>query len=98
MEEDKFPEFDINQWDDSVQTVKMLQKKVISHTAWATVLYLYQELDIKTGEYKEPAVRLVRYRKRNGEYKFYAKFNISNAKQALEISHALEEWFIDSTL
>jgi len=79
--------------DDGNLVCKQLDKFVLSKGAWATIMYLYQNLDKKTGEYQQPQARIVRYRKSNDRYSQQSKFNISSKKQALMIIGQLSEWF-----
>jgi hypothetical protein len=72
---------------------KQLQKHILSRGAWATVLYLCQDIEKDSEEYKPPYAKLVRYRKLRGSYKVQGKFNISSGKQALAIVGILQEWF-----
>jgi hypothetical protein len=78
------------------QIVKVLEKQVLTAGAWATVAFLYQELNRQTEQYSEPKMRLVRYRKVNGKYLPQGKFNISSAKQAITIADTINKWFADS--
>lgn len=81
--------------DNGVQTVKELDKVILSKGAWATVMFLYQDLDRKTGEFGPSKVRIQRYRKRNDVYSPQSKFNISSAKQARAIIDGLNKWFTE---
>ena len=85
----------IEKWEEGIEVVKVLEKKILSKGAWATIMYLYQEINKKTKEYNPPKAKIVRYRKLKGEYKPKSKINISNAKQAIEIAKVLQEWFKD---
>ncbi len=78
--------------DGGVETVKELDKKVLSKGAWATVIYRYQDWDRAKEEYGADKYTIRRYQKRNGEYQQKSKFNISSEKQAREIISALTEW------
>jgi len=73
--------------------VKELKKHVLSKGAWATLMFLYQEMDPKTKEYREPKVSIRRYKKRNDQYVYQSKFNISSAAQGHEIARVIGEWF-----
>lgn len=86
-------ELTIEHWEEGVLVLKVLEKYVLTKGAWATIMYLYQEMDRKTQKFKDPTARIVRYRKMKGVYRPQSKFNISSAKQALEISKTLESWF-----
>ena len=58
-----------------VTTVKELDKVVLTKGAWATVMFRYQDLDRKTGEFGPDKYTIRRYQKRNGEYGQRSKFN-----------------------
>lgn len=73
-------------------TVKELDKVVLTKGAWATLIYRYQDLDRKTGEFGAEKYTIRRYQKRNGEYGQKSKFNISSKDQAQKIIAALESW------
>jgi len=76
-------------------TVKELDKVVLTKGAWATLLYRYQDLDRKTGEFGAEKYTIRRYQKRNGEYSQRSKFNISSKDQATKIVAALNTWIND---
>lgn len=78
--------------DDGIETVKELDKKVLTKGAWATVMFRYQEWSKAKGEYGPDKYTIRRYQKRNGEYQQKSKFNISSVDQAKSIIAALEEW------
>jgi hypothetical protein len=73
-------------------TVKELDKVVLTKGAWATLIFRYQDLDRKTGEFGAEKYTIRRYQKRNGEYSQRSKFNISSKDQATKIINALSEW------
>jgi hypothetical protein len=85
-------ELTVTYQDGDIETVKELDKKVLTKGAWATVIYRYQEWNKAKGEYGEDKYSIRRYQKRDGEYKQQSKFNISSAKQAQEIIEALQDW------
>jgi len=76
-------------------TVKQLDKVVLTKGAWATLMYRYQDLDRKTGEFGPDKYTIRRYQKRNGEYNQRSKFNISSKDQATKIIEALSTWIED---
>lgn len=78
-----------------VMTVKELDKVILSKGAWATVMFRYQDLDRKTGEFGPDKYTIRRYQKRNGEYSQRSKFNISSRDQANQIVTALNQWLKD---
>ncbi len=81
--------------DDGIETVKELDKKVLTKGAWATVIYRYQDWNRSKEEYSADKFTIRRYQKRNGEYQQKSKFNISSEKQAREIISALQEWLAE---
>jgi len=78
-----------------VMTVKELDKVILTKGAWATVMFRYQDLDRKTGEFGPDKYTIRRYQKRNGEYGQRSKFNISSRDQAQQIVEALTRWTQD---
>jgi len=78
--------------DGDIETVKELDKKVLSKGAWATVIYRYQDWNRSKEEYGPDKYTIRRYQKRNGEYQQKSKFNISSKDQAKSIIVALQEW------
>lgn len=78
--------------DDGIETVKELDKKVLTKGAWATVIYRYKDWNRSKEEYSPDKFTIRRYQKRDGEYQQKSKFNISSEKQAREIIAALQGW------
>ncbi len=76
---------------------KELDRRILSKGAWSTVMFLYQELDRKTEDWRAPKVAIVRYKKFNGQYRKQSGFNISSEKQARAIVDAIEQWFDSSS-
>src|SRR5688500_18957420 len=72
---------------------KELERHVLSKGSWATIMFLYQELDRKTEAWRAPKVSIVRYKKWNGSYRKQSGFNISSEKQARQIVEAIEKWY-----
>ena len=83
----------VNWEEDGELKVKEIKKHVLSKGAWATLMYLYQELDPKTKAYREPKISIRRYKKSGEQYKYQSKFNISSAAQGHEIARMIHEWF-----
>jgi hypothetical protein len=82
----------INYEEDETLIVKETGKEVLTKGAWTTILYKYNNLDRKSGEYGKDMYTIRRYQKRNGEYMMKSKFNISSAIQAKKIITLLSEW------
>ncbi len=78
---------------DGKQKVKELKKEVLTRGAWTTIMFLYQDLDSKSGEFGDPKIRIQRYQKRGGRFIPQSRFNISNAKQAYQIVDVIQQWF-----
>lgn len=85
-------ELSITYEEDGIETVKQLDKQVLTKGAWATVMYRYQEWNRAKGEYGEDKYTIRRYQKRNGEYQQKSKFNISSVEQAKSIIATLAKW------
>ena len=81
--------------EDGVETVKELDKVVLSKGAWATIIYRYQDWDKKLDGYGPDKFTIRRYQKRNGEYRQKSKFNISSVAQAEKIIEALQNWMAE---
>ena len=78
--------------EDGVITCKEIAKEVLTKGTWATVMYLFADLDRKSGEYKAPKMCIRRYQKRQGDYKVKSKFNFSSAAQARQVADILLKW------
>lgn len=78
--------------DGGIETVKEMDKKVLTKGAWATVMFRYQEWNRTKNEYGPDKYSIRRYQKQNGEYRQKSKFNISSKDQAKSIIETLEEW------
>lgn len=72
---------------------KELQREILSKGSWSTIMFLYQELDRKTEEWRPPKAAIVRYQKRKGVYRKQSSFNISSEKQARQIVAAIDKFF-----
>jgi hypothetical protein len=75
--------------------VKELEKHVLTKGSWATLMFLFQEMDPKSKEYRAPKIGIRRYRKRGDKYVYQSKFNISSEKQAFEMVDVIKQWFAD---
>ena len=72
---------------------KEVAKEVLSKGAWATIMYLYQDLDRKTGEYGPRKISIRRYQKRDGTFQQRSKFEVSSLTQARAICNKIQDWF-----
>jgi hypothetical protein len=82
----------VNYEEDGVLLVKELDKEILSKGAWTTILFRYQNLDKKTGDYGKEMYSIRRYQKRGGSFIPKTKFNISSPEQARKIIDALQRW------
>ena len=78
--------------DNGQYLVKQVKKEVLTSGAWSTVMFMYQDLDKKTGEFGPRKIRVIRYQKRGGKFIPQSKFNISSAKQAKRIIEIIQNW------
>jgi hypothetical protein len=88
-------ELTITYEEDGIETVKELDKKILTKGAWATLIYRYQDWDRAKEQYGPDKYTIRRYQKRNGEYNQKSKFNISSKDQANKIIEALQDWTKD---
>ncbi|MCE2439463.1 MAG: hypothetical protein J4F39_08560 [Candidatus Latescibacteria bacterium] len=85
-------ELSVNYEEDGVLLCRQLDKYVLSRGAWATVMFLYQDLNRQSGEYGPAKVTIRRFQKRDGTYLPRSKFNISSLDQGRKIVAALRDW------
>ncbi len=85
----------INYEEDGVLLCKEVDRFVLSKGAWATVMFLYQDLNRTTEEYGPKKVTIRRYQKREGTYLPRSKFNISSMDQGKKIVEALQNWIAE---
>jgi hypothetical protein len=78
--------------ENGIETVKELDKKVLTKGAWSTTIFRYQDWDRQKEQYGPDKYTIRRYQKRNGEYQQKSKFNISSKDQAEKIIEALQDW------
>jgi hypothetical protein len=72
---------------------KEVDRAVLSKGAWATLMFLYQELDRQKEEWREPKIAIVRFKKSGGSYRKQSSFNISSQRQARQIVENIEKWY-----
>src|SRR3954453_14974614 len=79
--------------DEGVLVRKQLAQTVLTKGGWATVMFLFQELDRAKGKFRPPKMAIVRFKKSKGSYRKHSSFNISNEQQARQITTVLEGWY-----
>jgi hypothetical protein len=82
-----------NYEDEGTLVRKELDKVVLTRGSWATVMFLYQELDKATGKFRAPKMAIVRFKKFKGAYRKQSSFNVSSEKQARQITEVFEGWY-----
>ena len=86
-------ELTYNYEDDGVLVRKELDKMVLTKGSWATVMFLYQELDKASGKFRAPKIAIVRFKKFKGSYRKQSSFNVSSEKQARQITEVFDGWY-----
>jgi hypothetical protein len=72
--------------------VRQVRKEVLTRGSWSTLMFMYQDLDKKSGEFGPKKIRFARYQKRGEKFIPQSKFNISSAKQARRIIEIIQIW------
>jgi hypothetical protein len=78
--------------EDGIETIRELDKVILSKGSWTTILFRYQEWNRSKEQYGPEKYTIRRYQKRNGEYRQQSKFNISSRAQALALIQGLQTW------
>ena len=86
-------EVSYNYEDEGKLVRREVKKEILTKGAWATVMFLYQELDRQSESWGEPKVAIVRFKKSGGVYRKQSSFNISSQKQARQIVEVIERWY-----
>ena len=85
-------ELTVSYEENGIQTVRELDKQVLTKGAWSTIIFRYQDWDRQKEAYGPDKFTIRRYQKRSGEYQQKSKFNISSRDQAEKIIEALQNW------
>jgi hypothetical protein len=73
---------------------RQLARQVLSRGSWPTALYLYQELDPRTDEWRPAKVALVRFQSKRGQLRKHASITLG-AAQARAAAAQLTAWLAD---
>ena len=87
-------ELTVSYTEDGVETVKEIDKEILTRGGWCTIIFRLQEWDKKKECYGPDKYSIRRYQKRNGEFKLRSKFVISSKDQADNIIAALQKWMV----
>src|SRR5881392_2658763 len=79
--------------DEGTLVRKELDRAVLTKGSWATIMFLFQELDRQKGKFRPPKMAIVRFKKSKGSYRKQSSFNISNEKQGRQIAEVFERWY-----
>lgn len=79
--------------EDGTLVRKEIDRVVLTKGGWATMMFLFQELDRKSGQFRAPKMAIVRFKKSKGSYRKQSSFNISSEKQARQIATVFEQWY-----
>src|ERR1700759_3752233 len=79
--------------EDGTLVRKEIDRVVLTKGGWATMMFLFQELDRKSGKFRAPKMAIVRFKKSKGTYRKQSSFNISSEKQARQIAEVFEQWY-----
>ena len=85
-------ELTVSYIDEGVETVKELDKVILTRGAWSTIIFKQQDWDRKKEAYGPDKYSIRRYQKRNGEFKLRSKFVISSKDQAEQLIEVLKGW------
>jgi hypothetical protein len=77
---------------DGVLARKQLDRVVLTRGAWATVLFLYVQLDRATGDHGAPKVAVVRFQRSRGGWRKHAAFTLATADDARALADVLARW------
>ncbi|HVZ71725.1 MAG TPA: hypothetical protein VHJ20_05060 [Polyangia bacterium] len=78
--------------EDGTLVRRQLERVVLARGPWATVLFLYEELDHATGVFRAPRIAFVRFQKRRGAYRKHAAFTLAGANDARALEEVLARW------
>ena len=85
-------ELTVSYTEEGVETVKEIEKEILTRGAWSTIIFRQQDRDRKKECYGPDKYAIRRYQKRNGEYKLRSKFVISSKDQATQLIDVLHKW------
>lgn len=87
-------ELTVSYTEDGIETVKELDKVILTKGAWSTIIFRLQDWDRKKEVYGSDKYSIRRYQKRNGEYQLRSKFAISSKDQATQLIEVLNKWIV----
>jgi hypothetical protein len=92
--EDNFEDLTVAWTENGKEVVRELDRLVVQKSSgWATIAFLFEELDPDTGSYGSPRAQVRRYRKRGGRWQVNGKLVIGNEEAARNLARAIQKWF-----
>ncbi|OGT43605.1 MAG: hypothetical protein A3F13_06590 [Gammaproteobacteria bacterium RIFCSPHIGHO2_12_FULL_40_19] len=88
-------ELTVSYTEEGVETVKELDKVILTRGAWSTIVFRLQDWNRKKECYGPDKYSIRRYQKRNGEYVLRSKFAISSKDQAEKLIEILNKWMAE---
>ncbi len=79
--------------EDGTLVRKEIDRVILTKGGWATMMFLFQELDRNSGKFRAPKMAIVRFKKAKGVYRKQSSLNISGEKQARQIAEVFEKWY-----
>jgi hypothetical protein len=71
---------------------KQLERATLQRGSWATVMFLYADLDQEAAAFGPPRIAVVRFQKWRGGWRKHSAFTLTSAARAREFSGVLERW------
>jgi len=78
--------------EDGALVRRQLERVVLTRGAWSTVLFLYEELDRRTGAFRPPRAAVVRFQKVRGGYRKHSAFVVGSADEMGVLLSTLGRW------
>ncbi len=81
-------------WEEDGRLVRReLDRRTFARGGWATVLFLFQELDLERDAWQPAKVAVVRFQKLRGLWKKHAAWNLAGETDVASVVEALTAWF-----
>ncbi len=90
--DDSLDELSYDLEEDGALVRRTLEQSVLRRGAWATVLFLYQELDREASVWRAAKIAVVRFQKMHGRYRKHSSFPIATEAEARELLSVIEAW------
>ena len=71
---------------------RTLKKEVLTRGGWSTIMFLYEDMDRKSGKFGAPKIAIVRFKKWQGTFRKQSSFAVSSEKQARQLVDVIQQW------